>query len=214
VKGFLLNSNFFVVEHPFFIIFVPTNYRMKKLNFFLLLSAFGFIIGGAVFNLNGSTSNVLNVGPPVGVNIGNTAPDLSFKNPEGKEIRLSSLRGSVVLLDFWASWCRPCRMENPNVVSAYNKYSKAKFKDAKGGFTIYNVSLDMKKDAWVDAIKKDGLVWENHVSDLGGWGSQAAAIYGVQSIPANYLIDAKGVIVAKNLRGTELDAQIEKLVKQ
>jgi hypothetical protein len=105
-------------------------------------------------------------------------------------------------------------MENPNVVSAYNKYSKAKFKDAKGGFTIYNVSLDMKKDAWVDAIKKDGLVWENHVSDLGGWGSQAAAIYGVQSIPANYLIDAKGVIVAKNLRGTELDAQIEKLVKK
>ena len=103
-------------------------------------------------------------------------------------------------------------MENPNVVSAYKKYSTAKFKDAKG-FTIYNVSLDMKKDAWVDAIKKDGLEWVNHVSDLGGWGSQAAAIYGVQSIPANYLIDAKGVIIAKNLRGAELDAQIGKLAK-
>lgn len=185
---------------------------MKKLNLFLLLTAFGFIIGGAVINLNGSNNHVKSIDPPVGVNIGNTAPDLAFKNPEGKEIRLSSLRGKVVLLDFWASWCRPCRMENPNVVSAYKKYSTAKFKDAKG-FTIYNVSLDMKKDAWVDAIKKDGLEWVNHVSDLGGWGSQAAAIYGVQSIPANYLIDAKGVIIAKNLRGAELDAQIGKLAK-
>lgn len=163
--------------------------------------------------LQGSSSTSVKSDPPVGVNIGNQAPDLAFNSPEGKEIRLSSLRGQVVLLDFWASWCRPCRMENPNVVSAYKKYSKAKFKNAQG-FTIYNVSLDMKREAWVDAIKKDGLEWENHVSDLGGWGSQPAAIYGVQSIPANYLLDAKGVIIAKNLRGPALEAELEKLVKK
>ena len=86
------------------------------------------------------------------------------------------------------------------------------FKGAKG-FTIYNVSLDMKKDPWLAAIKKDGLVWENHVSDLGGWGSKAAALYGINSIPANFLIDANGVILAKNLRGPALDAEIEKLIK-
>jgi len=184
---------------------------MKKVNFVLLLSASALILGGAI--LHGNSESKINIDPPVGVNIGNLAPDLAFKNPEGKEIRLSSLRGKVVLLDFWASWCRPCRMENPNVVGAYKKFANAKFKDAKG-FTIYNVSLDMKKEAWVDAIKKDALEWENHVSDLGGWGSQAAAIYGVQSIPANYLIDAKGVILAKNLRGPALDAEIEKLIKK
>jgi hypothetical protein len=87
-----------------------------------------------------------------------------------------------------------------------------KFKGAKG-FTIYNVSLDMKKDPWMAAIKKDGLVWENHVSDLGGWGSKAAALYGINSIPANFLIDANGVILAKNLRGPALDAELEKLIK-
>ena len=165
-----------------------------------------------MYNKGEKQKKTIKIDPPVVVNIGNMAPDLAFNNPDGKEIRLSSLRGKVVIIDFWASWCRPCRMENPNVVNAYKKYSEKKFKGAKG-FTIYNVSLDMKKDAWVNAIEKDGLSWEYHVSDLGGWGSQAAAIYGVQSIPANYLIDANGIILAKNLRGPALDAELDKLLK-
>jgi hypothetical protein len=105
-------------------------------------------------------------------------------------------------------------MENPNVVKAYQKYKDLKFIGAKGGFTIFNVSLDTKKEAWVNAIKKDGLVWDNHVSDLLGWSSKAAATYGINSIPASYLLNAKGVIVAKNLRGPALEAELDKLVKK
>ena len=147
-----------------------------------------------------------------GLNIGNTAPELDFKDPNGKNIKLSSLRGNVVLIDFWASWCGPCRRENPNIVSLYQKYSKSKFKDAKG-FKIYSVSLDKSKEAWVKAIEQDKLSWDEHVSDLKGWGSQGAGIYGVRGIPSNYLIDANGKIIAKNLRGLALHREMDKLVK-
>lgn len=140
----------------------------------------------------------------VGLNIGDVAPELKFKNPDGKEVSLSSLRGKAVLIDFWASWCRPCRVENPNVVEAYNKFRSK-------GFEIYGVSLDKSKDAWVNAIQQDGLNWVN-VSDLGGWNSAGAATYGVNSIPGNFLLDANGVIVAKNLRGANLHAELQKLL--
>jgi hypothetical protein len=102
-------------------------------------------------------------------------------------------------------------MENPHVVNAYNKYKNAKFKNGKG-FTIYSVSLDQNKDAWIKAIAKDKLEWPYHVSDLGGWQSRPAALYGVNSIPANFLIDGKGNIVAKGLRGANLEATLESLV--
>ena len=149
----------------------------------------------------------------VGLNVGNLAPDLKFTSPDGKELALSSLRGKMVLIDFWASWCGPCRMENPNVVEAYDKYSKAKFKTAKG-FEVYGVSLDKSNDAWKSAIEKDNLHWSYHVSDLKGCSSEPAKIYGVRSIPANFLIDEKGVIVAKGLRGASLHYTLDKYVSE
>ncbi len=134
---------------------------------------------------------------------GNIAPNISGSTPEGSNMALEDLRGKVVMIDFWASWCRPCRMENPNVVKAYNKYSPA-------GFEILGVSLDNDRKKWMDAIAADGLTWK-HISDLGGWGSQPAAAYGVSSIPATFLLDQDGKIMAKNLRGPALENKLAEI---
>ena len=148
----------------------------------------------------------------VGSQVGDEAPEIVMPNTKGKEMKLSDLRGSYVLIDFWASWCGPCRRENPNVVRAYQKYKKAKFKDGDG-FEIFSVSLDSDIPRWEAAIKKDGLDWKHHVSDLKKWDNEAAAMYGVSSIPMSFLVDPNGIIVAKNLRGIELHRQLDKYVK-
>ncbi len=133
--------------------------------------------------------------------IGELAPELNFPDPSGKIITLESLKGNYVLIDFWASWCKPCRMENPNVVKLYNKYKEK-------GFTVYSVSLDNNKDRWINAIKQDNLTWPNHVSDLKQWQTEATKIYGFRGIPYTVLIDKEGKIVAKNLRGPTLENKL------
>lgn len=146
------------------------------------------------------------------LSIGQQAPEINQENPDGKSMSLSSLKGKIVLVDFWASWCGPCRRENPNLVRIYEKYKGAKFQKAKG-FEIYSVSLDNNKEAWKGAIEKDGLIWKYHVSDLKRWKNEAAQRYGVNSIPSSYLIDQNGVIIAKNLRGAAIDQQLDALIK-
>ena len=137
--------------------------------------------------------------------VGQMAPEIAFPNPNGEIIKLSSLRGKLVLLDFWASWCRPCRMENPNVVRMYNKY-----KDK--GFDIYSFSLDQDPARWKNAIQQDGLVWPNHASDLKGWNTATIPLYGFKGIPFTVLIDKDGKILETNLRGPALENKLKSLL--
>ncbi|MDN4164396.1 TlpA disulfide reductase family protein [Cytophagales bacterium LB-30] len=136
--------------------------------------------------------------------IGAQAPEITLPNPNGENMSLSNLKGKYVLVDFWAAWCKPCRMENPNVVRLYNQYQSK-------GFEVFSVSLDRKKEDWVKAIEIDGLVWPNHVSDLQYFNSAAAATYQVNAIPATFLLDKEGKIIGKNLRGEALERKLAEL---
>ena len=160
---------------------------------------------GPAYPNNGFVKNfVMVVASKAGVSIGAEAPEIDLPNPQGKNVKLSSLRGKYVLIDFWASWCRPCRMENPNLVNAYAKY-KSK------GLEIYGVSLDREKGPWEAAIQQDGLSWI-HVSDLQYWSSAAAKLYNVSSIPKSFLLDKQGKIIATDLRGPLLEQKLAELM--
>lgn len=138
------------------------------------------------------------------VSIGKVAPDFSQTSPEGANLALSDLKGKYVLIDFWASWCGPCRRENPNVVKTYEKF--------KGqNFEILGVSLDNDRDKWLKAIEDDKLTWKQ-VSDLGGWGNEVAQLYAVNSIPHTVLVDPDGIILEKNLRGDALKTKLEEIL--
>ena len=134
----------------------------------------------------------------------NEAPEIALNNPQGKEMKLSDLRGKYVLIDFWASWCGPCRKENPNVVRLYNKYKNE-------NFDIYSVSLDKDRDKWMKAIAADGLVWDHHVSDLKYWDSEVVSKYQIKGIPFTVLIDPKGKIIETKLRGIALEQKLKEI---
>jgi thiol-disulfide isomerase/thioredoxin len=174
---------------------------MKKILILIILVAFTFASQAQYSNTK--------------IQVGQKAPELRFASPIGDTLSLTEInKKRIILLDFWASWCGPCRASSPAVVKMQNDYSKKKFKNAKKGFTVVSVSLDKDKAAWEQAIKTDKLDWPYHLSDLGFWGSEAAKIYGTNYIPQCFLIDASGTILGKYNHVEEAEKDLKLLLKK
>ena len=157
--------------------------------------------------------NVWSQSPNEKISVGMDAPEILLKNPKEKTISLKkSAKNRYLLVDFWASWCGPCRRANPELVKFYSTFSDKRFKDAKKGFEIFSVSLDKTKEKWQEAIVKDSLYWPYHVSDLKGWGSTAAETYGINFIPQAFLVGPDGKIIGTYVTADEALPDIEKYV--
>lgn len=146
--------------------------------------------------------------------IGDVAPDLKYNNPEGKIISLKEVnQGRYILLDFWASWCKPCRFSNPALVAFYKEHKDKQFRNAEKGFTVFSVSLDQRQESWVKAIKDDQLEWPYHISDLGGWTSEPATVYGIEFIPQVFLIGPDGKIIGMYAESGEAFEDLKQYIK-
>ena len=147
------------------------------------------------------------------LDVGDSAPELRLINADGEEVTLSSLKGQIVFIDFWASWCAPCRRENPKIAELINEYADSEFKNASG-FKVYSVSLDQSKRSWLKALEADKLTYPTSVTDLDGFKGSAAKTYNIRRIPTSYLIDSNGEIIAVNINGDQLASRLKKMAKK